>query len=206
MYFNRVFPLYRSRLRSLERDLMFQSDLNITTNRFAKRAIEDVQGVAPDKAMVISHHFDALEDDAIADTAAPASAPRTRRRIVFMGGMFKPPKVPGGKFLEALRAARAAGADLELHLYGRQGHQFQPFRGREAEFGVVYHGVVPRAEVHTELRKYDYQLLLLEDLPNSKLIMHLKLPDYLRAGLPIVAVVPRDSAVEDIIERTERAT
>lgn len=201
VYFNGVFPLYRPKVRRLERDLMFKSDMNVTTNRFAKQAIEVMQGAVPSKVAVINHHFDAPMDDAAGEMTA-SLLPRTPQRIVFMGGMFKPPKVPGAKFLEALRAARAGGADVELHLYGWQGHQFESFRGREVEFGLVYHGVVPRAEVLSELRKYDYQLLLLEDLPNSKLIMHLKLPDYLRAGLPIIAIVPKDSAVEDIVERT----
>ena len=32
--------------------------------------------------------------------------------------------------------------------------------------------------------------------------MHLKLPEYLKVGLPIVAIVPKGSAVEDIVQRT----
>jgi glycosyltransferase involved in cell wall biosynthesis len=202
VYFNGVFGPYRSRVRNLEHELVLQSDMNVTTNGFAKRAIEDLHGIAPSRVTVINHHFDALADPGFSYAAKPASN-RAPVRIVFMGGMFKPPKVPGGKFLEALRKARENGVDVELHLYGRQSYSFEPFRTREAEFGFTYHGAIPGSQVLTELRKYDYQLLLLEDLPNSKLIMHLKLPEYLRAGVPIVAIVPTNSAVQDIVERTK---
>jgi glycosyltransferase involved in cell wall biosynthesis len=119
-----------------------------------------------------------------------------------MGGMFKGAKVPGGKFLTALAEARARGAPIELHLYGRQSAEFEQYRETAAAYGLTYHGVVPRDQVPRELRRYDYQLLLLDDLPNSKLIMHLKLPEYLAAGVPILAVVPEGSAVEDILRST----
>ncbi len=200
VYFNAVFPPYRAMARRLENDLMSESDMNVTTNRFASRAIEDLHGVAPRKVTVVNHHFEG-DDAAAAAVPYQQTTPKTRR-IVFLGGMFKPPKVPGGRFLEALKAIRARGVDVELHLYGLQGLQFEQYRGNAAEYGLIYHGPVPRAQVLDELRKYDYQLLLLEDLPNSKLIMHLKLPEYLRAGRPIVAIVPKDSAVEEIVQRT----
>ncbi len=199
-YFNAVFPLYRSMARRLENDLMFQSDMNITTNRLARRAVEEEHGVPSKKVTVVNHHFD-VDDAGSPAIAAQRTTPGTCR-IVFMGGMFKPPKVPGGKFLDALKAVRERGLEVELHLYGLQGLEFERYRQNAAEYGLIYHGAVPQAQVLSELRKYDYQLLLLEDLPNSKLIMHLKLPQYLRAGLPIVAIVPKDSAVEEIVQRT----
>ena len=200
-YFNQVFRLYRGRARRLEKALMFECDMNVTTNRFAKEAIEALCHVDPHKVSVINHHFDAVEHCPVAELREPLQALQTRR-IVFMGGMFKPPKVSGGKFLEALKTARAAGINVELHLYGSQGYEFERFRGREREYGFAFHGSIPHAQVHGELQKYDYQLLLLENLPNSKLIMHLKLPEYLRAEVPIIAIVPRGSAVEDIVQRT----
>jgi len=201
VYFSQVFSLYRGRARRLEKDLIAQCDMNVTTNQFAKEAIENLCPVESHKVAVINHHFDGIADSPIAHGREPLQAPQTCR-IVFMGGMFKPPKVPGGKFLEALKTARAAGVDVELHLYGSQGFEFERFRGREQEYGFAFHGSIPHAQVHGELRKYDYQLLLLEDLPNSKLIMHLKLPEYVQAGVPIIAIVPRGSAVEDIVQRT----
>jgi glycosyltransferase involved in cell wall biosynthesis len=197
VYFDAVFSPYRARVKRLEHDLVLQSDLNVTTNGFAKRAVVDLHCVEPDKVTVINHHFDRR-----AVRTVSGQGPSGARRIVFMGGMFKPPKVPGGKFLEALKAVRSRGVNVELHLYGRQGYEFEKYRENAAEYGLIYHGYVPRAEVPDELLKYDYQLLLLEDLPNSKLIMHLKLPEYLDAGVPIVAIVPTGSAVEEIVQRT----
>ena len=47
-------------MKRLEHDLVLQSDLNVTTNRFAKRAIQDLHGVEPNNVMVINHHFDGM--------------------------------------------------------------------------------------------------------------------------------------------------
>jgi hypothetical protein len=199
-YLNVVFPLYRACAKRLEHDLVLQADMNVTTNQFAKRAIEELHHVAPHRVAAVNHHFDAIP-------SSPAIAPNTpvssqTLRIVFMGGMFKPPKVLGGKFLETLKQVRARGVYLELHLYGSQGDDFERYRNAESEYGFVYHGKIPHDQVLVELRQYDYQLLLLEDLPNSRLIMHLKVPEYLNAGVPIIAIVPKDSAVQEIVERT----
>ncbi len=168
------------------------------------RAFEPLSSaLSPERVVAINHHFESKRCDVNPEPEPMRPASVDAPRIVYMGGMFKPPKVPGGKFLEALKGVRAVGrVKPELNLYGRQGVEFNSYNDRFGEYGAVWRGVIQHRYVIDELRRYDYQLLLLDDLPNSRLIMHQKLPEYLVAGPPILAIVPRDSAVADIVERT----
>ncbi|MEQ8857273.1 MAG: glycosyltransferase [Pseudomonadales bacterium] len=200
-YFTRVFPPYRPLVRRLERRLVQSCDLNVATNDRARRWLEQQFGVSRDRTAAIGHHV----DSGPAEPAWAGRVDRARRepRIVFMGRMFKGNKVPGAEVLRALRAVRARGRMWpELHLYGRQGPEFTEQEDTGCASGVTWHGVVEQASVVSEIRKYDYALLVLGDVPNSRLIMHLKLPEYLVAGPPILAIVPSDSAVADIVRRT----
>src|SRR6266404_2725792 len=51
------------------------------------------------------------------------------------------------------------------------------------------------------LKDFDALVLLLADLPNCREIMHAKLPFYLAAGRPIIAIVPEDSICAQIIKK-----
>ncbi len=201
-YFRRVFRPYRPLVRRLEREVVRGCDVNLTTNDSARRWLLEEFGVPEDRVKTIGHHTDSR------GSKLPVWSPCVERlrnapRLVFMGRLFKGVKVPGGTLLRAIKAVReTTGIRPELHLYGRQGPEFEEYSGREEEFGLKWHGVIDQSQVVCELRKYDYLLLVLGDLPNSRLIMHMKLSEYLVAGPPILAVVPSDSAVADIVRRT----
>jgi hypothetical protein len=204
-YFLRVHPRFRARALEVERALTRESDLNIATNDLAAIALQALDGIENDRVLAIPHHFEDACCD-VSDLRCNALARRrsgSTPRIAFMGGLFKPPKVLGHKFIEALRRVRAGTrVKPEFFVYSNEADALQTYIGREPEYGLVYQGLVSRKSVVDTLRKYDFLLLLLEDLPNSRLIMHLKLPEYLVAGPPIVAIVPRDSAVAEIVRRT----
>lgn len=201
-YFRRVFPLYRPLVRRLEREVVHSCDVNVTTNEHARSWLIERIGVSADRVVSIGHHTDA-RGARLPAWESNRERSRSAPRLVFMGRLFKGAKVPGGVFLEAIKAVRASTQIRpELHLYGHQGPEFDEYLGREKEFGLDWHGVVDQSRVVCELRKYDYLLLVLGDLPNSRLIMHMKLSEYLVAGPPILAVVPSDSAVADIVRRT----
>ena len=63
-------------------------------------------------------------------------------------------------------------------------------------------GPVPHRQAAAALSRYDYVLVLLSDLPNSKVVMSIKLPQYFLTGKPILALVPGASAIADIIRKT----
>jgi hypothetical protein len=201
-YFRRIFALYRPHARRMEREMVMGCDVNVTTNERARRWLEGQFGVSDDRTMAIAHHIE-FESGSLPGSHGCTERMAFAPRIAFMGRLFKGVKVPGARLLRALAEVRAIGRlQPELHLYGHQGPEFEEFVGREADFGLKWHGVVEQSQVVEELRGYDYLLLVLGDLPNSRLIMHLKLSEYLVAGPPILAVVPSDSAVADIIRKT----
>lgn len=201
-YFRRVFPVYRPLVRRLEREVVDRCDVNVTTNEYARRWLVDEFGVPTDRVIAIGHHADSRGSELPAWTPCEVRS-RTAPRLVFMGRLFKGAKVPGGTLLEAIKAVRETTQFRpELHLYGHQGSEFDEYSGREKRFGLEWHGVIDQSRVVCELRKYDYLVLVLGDLPNSRLIMHMKLSEYLVAGPPILAVVPSDSAVADIVRKT----
>ncbi len=205
-YFDRVFPLYRGLLKSRERKVLETADFNVTTNERARRVLNEVYGVPLTRLKAIHHHFDR---DTIKDVAAPsqerepdATSEGELIRIGFLGGLFKPPKVPGLQFMEALRQVRKSGVKVELHVHGT----LPPDIGEQTDWlresGLVMAGRVPHDQCVAALAQYDYLLVLLADLPNTRAIMNIKLPQYLLAGRPVLAVVPNSSAVADIVRQT----
>ena len=79
---------------------------------------------------------------------------------------------------------------------------FEGARQRLARDGTLLHGRTSHSEGIALLSQYDFLLLLLADLPNSRAVMSIKLPHYLLVGRPIIAVVPEQSAVADVVRET----
>jgi len=206
-YLTRIPRCYRARLLKTERAALELADLNITTNRCAKQVLVDTFGIDAQRVTAIPHHFQSEQSNRL-KTALDALEPQdvvTSRslRMVFLGGLFKPPRVPGEKLLQVCRELRKQhGLDLELHLYGRlPGHCLErPDLVRES--GLVVHPRVPYKRIATELSNYDLLVVLLDDLPNCRVVMSIKLPQYLVAGPPILAMVPANSYVAEMVEET----
>jgi glycosyltransferase involved in cell wall biosynthesis len=138
------------------------------------------------------------------DTAATSHYDGQRPvKIGFLGTLFKPPRVPGELMHEALRDINKSGSRAELHVHGNVPRTAtKAWIKRLREDGLIFHGRSSHRDSVRELLQYDYLLLLLADLPNSKVVMSIKLPHYLLIGIPIIAVVPQPSAVADIIRET----
>ena len=104
--------------------------------------------------------------------------------------------------MAALDAARAAGSFSEFHIYGDK-HLQQvnraPLAGRP---WAVFHPRMSHDESMEALSRCDWLLLTLADTPNTRATLHAKLPHYLALGKPILALVPGDSAVADVIRET----
>ena len=195
-YLMRIPRLYRGRLLRTERQILDSCDMNVTTNPYAGEVLEQQYQVPAQRVTSIYHPFG---DDEDADESPPSGARRRTVRIAFLGNLFKPPKVPGDKVLEALRHVRQEGVDAELHLYGSVPPEYEE---RLAAAGVSVHSFVEGKEIVARLRQSDFLLLVLEDLPSCQIIMHAKLPQYLLAGQPIIAIAPQPSAVAGIVQET----
>lgn len=199
-YFGRVPVLYRRLVRARERRVLAVADMHVTTNRRAQALLRDHFGVPDERVLAIHHHFDRSEMCKVPEPRGPREfGPIT---IGFLGSLFKPPRVPGLKLVEALRSLRRAGLDVELHLHGGLPPELKAKRRWLEESGVVLRQPVSHAASAATLAQYDYVLVLLEDLANSRVVMSIKLPQYLLTGRPILALVPEDSAVADIVTRT----
>jgi hypothetical protein len=206
-YFLRTPYLYRGALRRMEAAFLSGSDMNLTTNARAAQVLEQEYGVPSEKVMAIPHHFDRgdLGDIGAGNEAEPLSNSSSEDkpvRIGFFGTLFKPPRVPGDEVVQAVGWLRAAGIDAEIHVHGLIPTDL-PWSADEMEqLGLFMHGSTSHAEGIRKLAQYDYLLLLLADLPNSRAVMSIKLPHYLVIGRPIIAIVPEQSAIADIIHET----
>lgn len=204
-YFERVPRIYRSRLLKLEHRMLDTADLNITTNGYAKAVLEEHYGIPGERITSIPHHYCAsdLADSTLGDrhTESPDNG-RKPIRIGFLGTFYKPPRVPGDMVSDVIGELRNSGLSLELHVHGGIPRVENRVLEKMRRNGVVLHRPVSHKESLTALVRYDFLMLMLSNLPNSRAVMSIKLPHYLLAGRPILAIVPDPSAVADIVRET----
>jgi len=195
-------PLYRSRVRRLERRMLETADLNITTNRRAAEVLNGLYDVPVERLRSIHHHFH--RPDLQVEPAGEArlgADPAPAIRIGFMGFLFKPPRVPGMQLVSAVQAMRKAGLPVELHVHGSVQPGVQKQLADRAD-GIVLHGFTPHEKAIGMMARYDYLALLLADLPNCRNVMSIKLPHYMITERPIIAIVPDQSAIADMVRET----
>jgi glycosyltransferase involved in cell wall biosynthesis len=203
-YFDRVPEIYRERLLRIEKSAFMCSDINITTNEFARSVVIDHYHVPPERVISISHHY-SHEDFAARLPAYPVMTGHTldgKIKVGFLGNLFKPPKVPGEKVIRSFCRLSAQDGAIELHVFGdmsRLKHETVEKFGCES---LVFHKRTGHRESLKNIAQCDFLLLVLDELPSCRTIMHQKLPHYLLIGKPILAIVPRVSAVAAIIRET----
>jgi len=203
-YFNRIPKLYRSRVLDLEERLLRHSDLNVTTNEKAKELLEKHFGLPSTRLAAINHAFHRLDfqKEFITENNSITKMNDGQIRIGFLGQLFKPPKIPGWRVLKAISDVIAAGIEVQFHIYG-DGSEMA--REAVAQFANNRFFLHPRTSHKESLKKIahcDYLLLAQSDLPICKVKMNAKLSNYLLLGKPIIALVPKKSAVADIIRET----
>ncbi len=196
--------LYRKRLKKWEQRMLQTADMNLTTNAYAKKVLENHYNVPATRTCFIHHHFD--RDDAASGIDESPTQSITKHgdtiKLGFLGTLFKPPRVPGGELADALAQVRATGVNVELHVHGLLPQDYAASKDRLHDAGVIMHGPSNHEEAVKQLAHYDFLLLLLADLPNCKVVMSIKLPHYLMMDKPILAIVPERSAIADIIRET----
>lgn len=202
-YFNRLSNHGRRRVKQLERRVFSTCDMNVVTNPYAKLVLQDQYKVPTSKIQAISHAYDHSDVKAI---SAPGKSNTGRQngpvKIGFLGGFLKPPKVPGKAVLDVLGRVRRHGPDVVLHIVG---DKYLDKVSRKPVEGLEWVTVHGRTSHHESLRivsDCDFLLLILSDSPNTRATLHMKLPFYFVLGKPILALVPEQSVVAEIIKET----
>ncbi len=184
-------------VKRLEQQIFDVSDMNVVTNPKAREVVMRRHGVPPERVVSIPHAVNPVDRDGQPWDIQPTRSGGSHL-IGVLGGIFKEPKVPGEQVIATLKTARTLGADLGLRLIGDPA---APFRPSTAEEWIE---VLPRTSYAAAMRaagECDVLLLALADLPNTKVIMHTKLADYLALAKPVVALVPPDSYAAELVRR-----
>lgn len=203
-YYHRLPTSFRKKMVSLERQVLTKSNLNITTNSYAKLVLEQHYGVPPERVVSINHHFDRSDLGRKLAASGSRSVDEDGQpiRIGFLGTLFKPPRVPGERVLCAIDHLRQHGFNAELHLYGNVPQVVRDAQRLPGGESLVLHGRSSHRESLEKVATCDFLLLALADLPNCRAVMSIKLPHYLMVGKLIIAIVPDPSAIADIVRET----
>lgn len=203
-YKNRVPQIYRKRLYNIEKKILFNCNINVTTNKKAKSILEDHYKIPSRRIISINHHFnpDDINCQYISEKPSKNKNRNPNINVGFLGNLFKPPKVPGKEIAETFNNMITSGMNVKLHIFGDQSTYAKKTASRFKN-SIILHPKVSHKESLNNISKCDLFLLALSNLPNCQIIMHSKLPHYLMLGKPILAIVPENSAVADIIKETK---
>lgn len=197
-YIERTPNIFRKRLLKLEKKFLNNCDINVTTNSYAKEVLLNHYHVSPQRVVSINQSFSSNDfiDGSFNNNNSFINSKNQEITVGFLGTLFKPPRVPGDKVLDAIRSVKKSGINVKLHHYGIDPMSVKNSHVYEA------HGNVPYKEGLKIISQCDFLLLVLADLPNCRAVMSIKLPDYLLVNRPIIAIVPEPSAISDAIKKT----
>lgn len=203
-YKNRTPKIYKKRLYSLEKKIFSNCSINVTTNKKAKSILENNYNIPPQRIISINHHFN-FTDIKNQYIQSPQNKNLNKIKKIdvgFLGNLFKPPKVPGQEIAETFYNLSKTDLNVTLHIFGDQSESAKNAVSRYKN-SIILHPRVSHKESLKNISRCDFLLLALANLPNCQIIMHSKLPHYLMLGKPILAIVPENSAVADIIKETK---
>jgi len=219
-YLNRSPKVFRGRVDRMEQAFYQAGDLHLTTNRRAADIIAERYAVPRAKIGYVEHHYHPADLAGIAlsplrtGPEVGQSLPRPLR-LGFLGTLDKPPRVPGRELIAAVCSINLHGHApsmsvgqqsqnlVELHVYGDIPNYSEAQRAELSTQGVEFYGRVTHEEGTRAMANYDALVVLLADLPNSAVVMSIKLPHYLQLERPIIAIVPQHSAIADVIDETK---
>lgn len=200
-YAERSPNLYKKRIRRWEENFIATADFHLTTNERAAMVLVNQYNAPADRVGYIEHHFH--PNDLISEGREPVSTTQYGPiKLAFMGTLDKPPRVPGLELLDVVREVNSRRRLVELHVYGSIPDMTKEERQLATDSGIVFHGLVTHEKATRALVNYDVLVILLADMPNSRVVLSIKLPHYLLAEKPILAITPGDSAIADVIEST----
>jgi glycosyltransferase involved in cell wall biosynthesis len=202
-YFNKVPKFYKKKVLKIEKEIMMNCNINVTTNPQAKDVLESQYHVSPDRVVSICHSFYRPDISSIEQFASHSDYKGSGEiKIGFLGNLFKLPKVPGFRVVESIHNVNKSGMKVRLHIFGDISAIAKKVADQSKDGRIVLHPPTSHEESLKRISDCDFLLLTLSDLPNCHVIMHGKLSHYLLLNRPIIAMVPGKSAVADIIRET----
>ncbi len=204
-YYSESAPkFYTNKLLNLEKEILTKCDVNVTTNVKAKAVLEKHYKIPPERIVSINHHF--YQSDFPNNLQNFKNNYKfkigTKIKIGFLGTLFKPPKVPGSKVVRAFTNIRKSKLNVELHIFGDNSKFAREAAINSKKYPVVLHSRTTHKQSLLNIAQCHFLLLALSDSPNSNVVMHSKLPHYLMLKKPILAIVPPNSFVAQLINKT----
>ena len=203
-YFDRTPSIYKKRLLDLEKRIFLNCDTNVTTNLKAKALVENYYNIPPHRVISINHQFNRHEFNEITATVKPSSIFKKDRQINigFLGNLFKLPKMPGPRVVEAFNSIQESGLNVKLHIFGDTSDLARQAAAQSRNGSIILYPPVSHKESMNNIAGCDFLLLAMSELLNCQVVMNIKLPHYLMLGKTILALVPEKSAVADIVRET----
>ena len=203
-YFNRTPKLYRHRLKNIEKKILDSADINVTTNYKAKEVLKKIHHDKPEKIVALSHPFDKddLNYSNNENVRTKIDYDENAINIGFLGNIFKPPKVPGFEVLKIFDQLNSEGIKLKLHIFGDESADALRVKKKYSNSFLRFYPKTNHSLSVNNVSQCNFLLLALSDLPVCHTIMHAKIPHYLKIDKPILAIVPENSMVAEIIRET----
>ncbi|RJP83249.1 MAG: hypothetical protein C4522_01245 [Desulfobacteraceae bacterium] len=202
-YFNRTPKLFKKKLLELEKEVMANCNINVTTNPQAKKVLERHYNVPSDRVVSIYHSFYRPDLSNVNPLEHHSNYQKIGCiKIGFLGNLFKLPKVPGFRVVESINSVNKSGMKVQLHIFGDRSVMAKQIAEQSEDNQIILHPPTSHEESLKRILDCDFLLLTLSDSPNCHVIMHGKLPHYLLLNRPIIAMVPGQSAVAEIIRKT----
>jgi len=154
-YLDRAPKIFRNRVLRTEKQAFEHCDMNVTTNPYARHVLIDRYGVAAKLCTSIYHPFSDGEVGASrVNQRYMRDKSKRALRVIFLGTLFKPPKVPGDKLINAMRYVRNRGIDAELHVYGSSiPDDIQVTVDRIEESGISFQGYLGHDEIISGIKE-----------------------------------------------------
>ena len=188
--------------RRLEKKIYREATCAIAVTPPFGEMMKDIYRVEESRLFVITNGYDP-DDFEFMPRKIKKSFPE-ELQLGFNGVFEKGEKLPTRKVLQGIKCANKNGANIKLHLYGKQGHKLKEIiKETGNKENVVFHGHKPLRKALKSVARHDALLVCVEDLSYTDKIATRKLYEYLMIPLPIIGVVPMDGYAAQIINKSQ---
>ena len=197
-------PLHHRLHRTLERRVLENADTILVTSPETRDCfLKLAPALDPGRVRVLTNGFD--EEDFLGCETAAARPPRENAPILHAGQLnperpLDPFLIGLSRFLEIQPDRAAEVRTLFLGAHYEEDRELVRRHGLAEH--VVFSGNCPHRESVEALCRARVLLLLEQDSDRGRLILPGKVFEYLRAGRPILGIVPKGGAADHLIRET----
>jgi len=203
-YFDRVPKKNKIKIKDLENQFFKFADKTVVTNEMAEDFCVRRFDIPRSKIQSIYHPYSDLvlrksfDDDNLTERIRNGGPVK----LAFVGGLFKSSKVPGELLVKELsHFAAKYNFPLVLNVIGSTLPESLK-EWYDPNFKVIEKLNLNHNEAYKLASNSDFLVLLLGNVPNSKLVMHGKYPHYLALNKPILAFLPQSSFMQQSVYST----